>query len=311
MNGKLERPQYAYFQGKIVPFGEAKISIRTHAFNYGTGVFEGIRGYWNGDERQLYVFHMDAHYKRLLNSCKVLMSDIKMGVEELGRITLELLRKEHYEEDVYIRPIVYKSGLQLGPRLHDIESDLCIYTMPLGDYIDTEKGVRVKVSSWRRIDDNMISARAKVTGVYVNSALARTEANLAGVDEAIVLTADGHVSEGSAENIFIVRDGMVITPPVSDNILEGITRNTLIQIMRDELGIETIERSIDRSELYIADEVFFCGTGAQVSPVIEIDNRPVGNGEPGPFTKRLAELYFSIVKARVEKYRSWCTPVYT
>ena len=303
-------PKYAFFKGQFVPIEEAKVSIMTHAFNYGTGCFEGIRAYWNEEEEQLFVFRMREHYERLHRSCRILMISLPYSVDELGEITLELLRKEGYREDTYIRPLAYKATEGIGVRLHDLEDEFALFAVPFGKYIEKEEGARVCVSSWRRISDNAVPARAKITGAYINSAFSKTQAALNGFDEAIVLNQDGHVSEGSAENLFIVRDGRLITTPVTANILEGITRATIIEIAREELGIETVERPIDRTELYVAEEAFFCGTGVQVAAIVEIDHRPVGSGKLGPIVKRIRDLYFDIVRGKVEKYRHWCTPVY-
>ncbi len=303
-------PKYAFFEGQFVPIEEAKVSIMTHAFNYGTGCFEGIRAYWNEEEQQLFVFRMREHYERLHRSCRILLIDLPYSVDELGEITVELLRKEGYREDTYIRPLAYKASEVVGVRLHDLEDEFALFAVPFGKYIEKEEGARVCVSSWRRISDNAVPARAKITGAYINSAFSKTQAALNGFDEAIVLNQDGHVSEGSAENLFIVRDGRLITTPVTANILEGITRATIIEIAREELGIETVERPIDRTELYVAEEAFFCGTGVQVAAIVEIDHRPVGSGKLGPIVKRIRDLYFDIVRGKVEKYRHWCTPVY-
>jgi branched-chain amino acid aminotransferase len=303
-------PKYAFFRGDFVPIEEAKISIMTHAFNYGTGCFEGIRAYWNEEDEQLYIFRMPEHYERFHQSCRILHINLPYSVEKLGEITVELLRKEGYREDTYIRPLAYKATEGIGVRLHGLEDDFALFAVPFGKYIEKEEGASVCVSPWRRISDNAVPARAKITGAYINSALAKTEAMLNGFDEAIVLNQNGHVSEGSAENIFIVRGGVLITPPVTANILEGITRATIMQIAREELGIETVERPIDRTELYVAEEAFFCGTGVQVAAIISVDHRPIGNGKMGPIVKKIRELYFDIVKGRVEKYRHWCTPVY-
>lgn len=303
-------PRYAFFQGEFVPIEEAKVSIMTHAFNYGTGCFEGIRAYWNEEDEQLYVFRMKEHYQRMLRSARILQIKLPYTADELGDLTLELLRKEEYRQDAYIRPLAYKSSEGIGVRLHDLEDDLAIFAVPFGRYIEREEGARVGVSSWRRVDDNAIPARAKITGAYINSALAKTEALLNGYDEAIVLTQDGHVSEGSAENLFLVKNGQLVTPPVTANILEGITRATVMEIAREELNLRTTERRIDRSELYTADEAFFCGTGVQIAALIEIDRRPVGEGKIGPVVSQLRDLYFNVVHGKVPKYREWCTPVY-
>jgi branched-chain amino acid aminotransferase len=301
---------WAFFRGRFVPIREANVNVMTHALNYGTAVFEGIRAYWNADHEQLYALDLVPHYRRIRNSAKVLFMDVPYSAEELAQITVELLRRDNLHEDVYIRPLIYKSSELIGVRLHNLDADITIFAIPFGRYIDIEGGCRAQVSTWRRTDDNAIPARGKMTGAYVNSALAKTEAQLNGYDEAITITQDGHVSEGSAENLFIVRDGRLITPPVTDNILEGITREAVMLLARQEIGIGTLERSIDRTELYVADEVFLCGTGAQISPVIEIDRRLVGNGRPGPITRQLSSAYFDAVRGKLEAYRDWVTPIY-
>ncbi|HET7645208.1 MAG TPA: branched-chain amino acid transaminase [Candidatus Limnocylindria bacterium] len=301
---------WAFFRGEFVPLREANINVMTHGFNYGTGVFEGIRAYWNGDEEQLFALELIAHYERIRNSARLLMMDVKQSAQELADITVELLRRDGLREDVYIRPIVYKSSETIGVRLHNLDSEITIFGVPFGQYIDTEGGVRAQVSSWRRTDDNAVPARGKITGAYVNSALAKSEAQLNGYDEAIVLTADGHVSEGSAENIFLIKDRTLVTPAATDNILEGITRRRLIEIARTRLELPVVERSVDRTELYAADEIFLCGTGAQISPVIEVDRRAVGSGRPGTITRELSRIYFDAVRGKVPEYREWLTPVY-
>ena len=301
---------WAFFRGEFVPLRDANINVMTHAFNYGTAVFEGLRAYWNADEEQLFALELLPHYRRIKASARLLMMEIRQSPEELAELTVELLRRDGLREDVYIRPIIYKSSETIGVRLHNLDADITIFGVPFGQYIDTEGGIRAQVSSWRRTDDNAIPARGKITGAYVNGALAKSEAQLNGFDEAIVLTADGHVSEGSAENLFIVKNGVLITPPVTDNILEGITRQRLIEIAGADLDVTTLVRSIDRTELYTADEVFLCGTGAQISPVIEIDRRSIGGGRPGPIAKELSRRYFDAVRGRAPAYRDWLTPVY-
>ena len=303
--------RYAFFNKKIVPFSEAKISIMTHALHYGTACFDGIRGIWNSQERQIYLFRMKEHYERLKKNCRIIKIDLPYSLEELFQLTVELVRMNGYEEDIYIRPLAYKSSETIGVRLHNLEDDLLIFITPFGPYIDIEKGSRCCVSSWRRVDDTMIPPRAKIAGLYINNALAKTEAWENGFDEAILLTHDGHVAEGSGENIFLVIDGKLVTPPSSDNILMGITRGTVIKLAKEELGIETIERQIDRSELYIADECFLAGTAAHIAPVIEIDHRQIGDGKVGKITTKLQQLYFDVVQGKVAKYLHWCTPVYS
>ena len=303
-------PKYAYFGGKIVPIEEAKISIMTHGFNYGTGCFEGIRAYWNGEGDQLYVFRLREHFERMHRSARILRIDLPFTADELSESTLDLLRCEGYREDAYIRPLAYKASEIIGVRLHGLEDGFAMFAVPFGRYIENEEGVHVCVSSWRRVDDNATPARAKITGAYINSALSKTDAVLGGYDEALVLSESGHISEGSAENFFMVRDGTLITPPVTSNILEGITRETIITLAREEMGIRTIERPIDRSEVYICDEAFFTGTGVQVAAITQIEHRPIGEGTIGPVVTGLRELYFDVVRGKNPKYQHWCTPVY-
>jgi branched-chain amino acid aminotransferase len=297
-----------YHAGKFVNYRDAKVGLLTHGLNYGTGCFEGIRGYWNEQHGELYFFRLAEHYQRMHKSAKFLLIDLPDDVPTLCKNTVELVRLNDYRQDLYVRPIAFKSAEEIGVRLHNVAADFAIVAVPHRAYLDASKGLRTCVSSWRRIDDNSAPARAKLTGVYVSSALAKTEAITNGFDEAILLTADGHVAEGSAENIFIVRDGEVHTPPRSDAILEGITRSSIIELLRDELALRVVERSIDRSELYQADEIFFSGTAVGVSPVIEVDHRPVGSGAIGKIGAAVADLYRDITLGLVEKYRPWLTP---
>lgn len=303
--------KYAFFEGRIVPIDEAKVSIMTHAFNYGTGCFEGIRAYWSETEEQLYVLKLREHYQRFLRSSHIILISLPYTVDQLYNITLELLRKEGFRQDTYIRPLAYKADAGVGVRLHDLEDQFALFAIPFGKYLEKEDGARAGVSSWRRINDNAVPARAKITGAYINSALIKTEAVMKGFDEAIVLTQEGHVSEGSAENLFIVRDGKLITPPVTEDILEGITRSSLVELAAKELGIETVERPIDRTELYVAEEAFFCGTGVQIAAITEIDHRPVGKGQIGPIVRQLRDLYFSVARGQRKDYLDWVTPVFT
>ncbi|HEY4663061.1 MAG TPA: branched-chain amino acid transaminase [Candidatus Humimicrobiaceae bacterium] len=306
----MDNPRFAFFEGKIVPIKQAKVDIRTNALQYGTGIFEGIRCYWNEKNKSNYIFRMEDHYKRFMSNSRIMMIDIKYSIKELCDITVELLKKEEYNEDCYVRPFAYNSGLNIGPKLVGNKQDLFIYTIPLGEYLDISKPISVCISSWDRIPDNSIPPRAKISGSYVNAAFQKTEALLNGYDEALVLTANSkHVSEGSAMNVFMVKNGNLITPPVTDEILEGITRDTVIKLAKDNENIDVIERSIDRTELYTANELFFCGTGAQISPIGSVDKRPVGNGEMGPITKKLQELYFRVVKNEISKYSDWCKKV--
>ncbi len=301
---------WVFFEGELVHYDDAYLPPMTHALHYGTGCFEGIRAYWNAAQNQLYLLQAEAHYARLRRSAAILRLDLPYTNDELVHWTLELLRRNEARTDTYIRPLVYVSAEEIGVRLHDMETGFLIYTAALGEYIATAGGIRCMTSSWRRISDSAIPARAKITGSYVNSALAKSEAMENGYDEAIMLTTDGHVSEGSAENLFMVRDDAFVTPPVSADILEGITRSLLIGLVRDELGLEVVERMIDRTELYACDELVLCGTGAQLAPVVELDHRAIGDGRVGRYSRQLQELYFRAVRGEEPRYRSWLTAVY-
>lgn len=304
------KPKYAFFGGKIVPMEEAKISVMTHAFNYGTGVFGGLRGYWNDDEEQLFVFRPHDHFERLIQSAQLMRIELKYTAQELVDMLSELLRTEGFRENVYVRPLAYKSTEMIGVRVHDVDDAFTMFALPFGRYVEKEEGLHVAFSAWRRVDDNAIPARGKVTGAYANSALIKTDAQLAGYDEALVLNNDGHLSESSAANVFIVRRGVVYTPPVQSNVLEGIVRRSVIELLQNELGIEVVERDIDRTEVYIADEMFMCGTGVQVAAITKVEHRKIGSGAMGDVTLKLRNLFFDVVKGRVPQYRRWLNPVY-
>jgi branched-chain amino acid aminotransferase len=297
-----------YFEGDWVPMREAKVSIMTHAFMYGTATFEGIRGYWNADQQTLFGVKIREHVERIRQSCRILLMKDVPSVDELTRLIVETIRRNDFHEDVYVRPSFYKSTRAIGVRLHNLDNELYIIALPFGNYIDTDSGTRVMTSSWRRNVDEALPARGKIVGGYVNMAFQKSEAELNGYDEAVVLTAGGHVNEASAANLFMVRDGVALTPPVSDDLLEGVTRKALMELLANE-GIPVQERSIDRSELYIADEVFLCGTGVQVSPVIEVDHRPVGSGSIGPISRLARDRYFDAVRGRLPEYNHWLTPI--
>ncbi len=301
---------WVFFDGEFARYHDVHIGVMTHALHYGTGCFEGIRAYWNAEREQLFLLQAPAHYERLHRSARILRMELPYSTEELVELTVELLRRNEYRADTYVRPLLFKSVEQIGVHLHGLADSFLIYTAPMGNYVEVDKGIRCMVSTWRRVPDVSLPARAKITGAYVNSAFAKSEALENGYDEAIVLTQDGHVSEGSAENLFLLRDGVFVTPPVSDDILEGITRNLVIGLIRDELKMPLVERSIDRTELYTCDELFLCGTGAQVSPVVEVDRRPVGKGTVGEFTQELQGLYFSAVRGDNPRYEHWTIPVY-
>ncbi|HEU4919918.1 MAG TPA: branched-chain amino acid transaminase [Candidatus Limnocylindrales bacterium] len=297
-----------YFEGEYVPLRNAKVSIMTHAFMYGTAVFEGIRAYWNEEQGKLFGLKIREHVERIRQSCRIMLMENVPSVDELTGLIVETVRRNGFREDVYIRPSFYKSTRAIGVRLHHLENQLYIITIPFGNYIDTESGVRVMTSTWRRNADEALPARGKIVGGYVNMAFQKSEAELNGFDEAVVLTADGHVNEASAANLFMVRDGVALTPPVNDDILEGVTRKAMIELLTNE-KIPVEVRSIDRSELYVADEMFLCGTGVQVSPVVEIDHRPVGSGDIGPIGRLARDRYFDAVRGRLPEYRHWLTEI--
>jgi branched-chain amino acid aminotransferase len=307
---KMALPNYAFFNGRIVPYSKAKVGVLTHGLNYGTGVFGGIRAYWNENLQQLFIFRPHDHFHRFLESTKLLRMEFPYSETDLTKALIDLLRTENYKTDCYVRPIAFYSDELIGVRLHDLTPALAIVAMPFGRYVEREEGSHVTISSWRRVDDNMIPARGKITGSYINSAFAKTDAQRAGFDETIMLNQDGHICEGSAENIFLIRNGVAITPPITDNILEGISRQTVMTLLRDELGLTVIERSIDRSEIYLAQEAFFTGTGAQITAITRVDYRPIGAGQMGPVTTKLREVFFDVVRGREEKYQHWCVPVY-
>jgi branched-chain amino acid aminotransferase len=301
--------KYAFFEGRVVPIEQAKVGVMTHAFNYGTGVFEGIRGYWNEEQEDIYIFRLREHFERFLKNTTMVCIDVPYTVEELIEMTVSLVRMNNYREDMYVRPLAYKSSEQIGVSMAGVADELTIFTSPFGNYVDIDRGLHVCVSSWKRSDDNAIPARAKITGNYANTALIKNEAVLNGYDEGIVLNQQGYVSEGSAENIFLVRNGVLITPSVADGILEGITRDTIIKLAMDEMGVPTVERLVARTELYYADELFLTGTGGQVATIVSVDHRKVADGEIGPISAELQRLYFEVVKGRNPKYMDWLTPI--
>ena len=299
-------PSYAFFHQQFIPLSEAKVGVMTHCFHYGTAIFEGIRGNWNNEQKQIYLFRLKEHYERMHKGCHILKINLPHTIDELCQITIEMVRKCAFQEDIYIRPLAYKSSEALGVRLHNLEDDFLVFAIPWGPYLNTDK-VRCGVSSWQRPKE---TPQAKITGLYITNALAKTEAFENDFDEAIMLTPDGYISEGTGENIFLVIDGKLVTPASYNNILVGITRDTVIKVARNKLGIETIERPIDRSELYNAEECFLTGTAAHITPVAEVDHRQIGNGEVGEITKKLQKIYFDIIRGNKPEYLDWCTPVY-
>ena len=301
-------PAWAFLDGKILPYAEASIGLLTHALHYGTGLFAGVRAYWNDEEKQLFVFRPEDHFRRFRDSARLLRMDLPYSVEALTRGVIDLLRRENYEQDVYIRPLAFYGDESLGVRLHGMTARVGIVALPMR-FLDRREGAHICFSSWRRVSDNTIPPRGKLAGSYVNSALAKTDAVLAGFDETLMLNEAGHVCEGSVENIFIVRRGEVVTPAITDDVLEGITRSTLIQLAT-ELGHAVVERSIDRTEVYLADEAFFCGTGIQLTPITRVDHRLIGDGVPGPITSALRDLFFEVVRGQSAHHQEWCRPVF-
>lgn len=297
---------YAFFKGEYMPLKDAKIGILTQALHYGTACFGGIRGNWDAEKQHLCLFRLKDHYRRQLDACKILNISLPYDADALAELTVETVKRSGFKENIYCRPLAYKSSEAIGVKLHGLEDDFFVIATTLGPYLGTG-GIKCCTSSWRRVSDSQISPRGKITGIYVNSALAKTDANRAGFDEAIMLNENGHVSEGSGENIFVVMKGQLITPAPYDSILLGITRDTVMQLAKNELGIETIERSIDRSELYVADEAFFTGTATNVASIVSVDHRPIGNGEPGPLTVKLQKLFNEVALGRNPKYSDWYT----
>lgn len=301
---------WVFYEGEFARYHDVRLGLMTHALHYGTGVFEGIRAYWNPKAEQLFLLEPVAHFERMKRSASVMRMALPHSTEELVDHTVELLRRNAFKSDVYVRPLLYTSSEEIGVRLHNLNHSFFIYAIPFGNYVEIESGIRCMVSTWRRLPDQSLPARAKVTGSYAQSALAKSEAVENGYDEAIVLQVNGHVSEGSAENLFMFKDGVFVTPPVTDDILEGVTRALLMKLIKEELGLPMVERSIDRTELYACEELLLCGTGAQISPVIEVDRRPVGNGKVGEFTQELQSIYFGAVRGELKKYKDWTVPVY-
>ena len=298
----------AFHRGKIVPQSEATVSIMTHAIHYGTAVFEGVRGNWNPQTQTIYMFKLREHYTRMMRGCKLLMLNIPYSVDDLCRITVDVVTKSGYQQDLYIRPIAYKSAAVVANlKLHELESDFSLVAVPFGRYVDADT-LRCCTSTWRRVTDTQIPPGFKMSALYANSILAKTEAILAGYDEGIFLNQAGYVCEGTGENLFLVKDGVLITPSLDESPLPGITRDTVMELAREELGINTVERRVERTELYMADEVFLTGTAAHLSPVGELDHRKIADGKPGPITKQLQTMYHDIIKGKNPKYLHWCTP---
>jgi branched-chain amino acid aminotransferase len=295
-----------FFGGEFVPLENANVNILTQALHYGTAVFEGIRGYWDVDSKDIYLFRMREHYERMKRNCRILKITIPLSVNEMCDFTAELIQRNKFQENIYVRPLAYKSTKSIGVRL-GADDDFFIVTVPFGEYLDTKRGLNVCTSSWRRTEDNAIPCRGKISGGYVNCALAADEAHSSGFDEAVMLSESGHVSEGPGFNIFMVRNNKLVTPGETENILEGITRDSVIRLAEEELHLKVEVRKIDRSELYVCDELFFCGTAAQIASITSVDRRMVGSGEIGMITHELQKLYNAVVINKFPKYSDWCT----
>lgn len=309
MQAEADPNLIVYFRGKFMPLRDAQVGILTHALHYGTGVFEGIRAHWNDRRQELLVLRMHEHYERWKRNCGILRIEVPASAEELCEITLEVLRRNNLRTSAYVRPLAFKSAERIGVTTDD-QNAFAIVALPFGQYLHAEKGIHAGVSAWRRIEDNAIPARAKICGAYVNSALASDDARRSGFDEAILLNESGHVAEGSTCNIFMVRNGALITPPISDNVLEGITRNTVMCLAREQLHMQVIERSIDRSELHVCDELFFTGTAVGIAPIVQVDHRHVSEGTIGPVASAIRSLYNDAVLGELNGYEHWLTPVY-
>ena len=309
MKAEADPNLIVYFGGQYMPLREARVGILTHALHYGTGVFEGIRAHWDEGAQELFVLRPVEHYERWKQNCGILRINVPASPEELCEITIELMRRNRFKTNVYVRPLAYKSAERIGVSPDDQDA-FAVIALPFGEYLHADKGIHASVSSWRRVEDNAIPARAKICGAYVNSALASDEARRSGFDEAILLNESGHVAEGATCNIFMARRGVLITPPVNENVLEGITRDSVMRLARMELGLHVTERPIDRSELYVCDELFFTGTAVGVAPVVRVDHRPVKDGMIGAITHEVQQLYFDATRGHLKRYRNWLVPVY-
>jgi len=309
MRAEADPNLIVYFGGQYVPLCEARVGILTHALHYGTGVFEGIRAYWDEPQQELFVVRPMEHFERWQQNCGILRIAVPHSPAELCEIAAELMRRNQLRTNVYVRPLAYKSAERVGVSPDDQDA-FALIALPFGDYLPSDQGLHAGVSSWRRIEDNAIPARAKICGAYVNSALASDEARRCGFDEAILLNESGHVAEGSTCNIFMVRKGRLITPAVTENALEGITRDSVMELAQRELGLQVVERPIDRSELYVCDELFFTGTAVGLAPIVRVDHRPVKDGQIGVLTRQLRQLYFDATHGHLQSYLKWLTPVY-
>ena len=296
--------QYAWFDGKCIPFNEAKISIATHALHYGTAAFGGMRAIPNPeDKNEFLLFRTEKHIKRLSQSARLLLTNI--DEDYIFNCLKEVIKKNKPDKPIYIRPFIYTSDLGIAPRLHNIETSFFIYCIELGDYLSPE-GVSCRMSSWTRQEDRSLPLRGKISGAYITSSLAKTEASLSGYDEALLLNSNGKVSEASGMNLFIVRNGELITPGVDQDILEGITRLSVIELAKS-IGLNVIERAVDKTELFIADEVFLTGTAAKITPVKQIESTKLNTHRP--LMNKLKSKLVEITEGRSKDYDNWVTRI--
>ncbi len=308
-HGGFEAQGFVFFDGRFVPVEEATVSVATHGLNYGTGCFEGIRGYWNEEHGELYLLRLLDHYRRLQRAARFLRLELPLSPEEMCAMTVALVKMNGYRRDVYIRPLAFKANPSIRVGATGLDDTFACFTTPMGDYHSTSEGLAVTVSSWRRNGDSSIPPRVKTTGGYMNAAIAVADAQAGGYDEAVLLSGDGSVSEASAANLFLVCDDELITPDVGSDILPGITRSGLLVLAR-LAGIPAAERRVARVELHLADELFLCGTGVQISPITSVDRRLVGTGKIGPVTRELQRRYFAAVRGEDDVFMPWLTPVY-
>jgi branched-chain amino acid aminotransferase len=308
--GRPPRFEWAFVDGSFCHVDDARVSVRAHVLSYGTGTFEGLRATWNEEAQELYLLEPSGHYERMHRSANALGLALPYSTEELVAFTVELLRRNEARSDVYVRPLLLLSGEVLAVRMHEVETRFSIAVSPFpARYVDPA-GARCLVSSWRRSPDSTIPLRAKIIGSYVGPALAKTDAVRAGFDEALLLTVDGSLAEATASNVFLRRGSVWATPSADQDILEGITRREVMELIGEELGERVVERGVDRSELYVCDEAFLCGTAVGIVPLVEVDRRPVAGGRPGGRTLRLIDALAAIARRDTDAHMDWTTPVW-
>jgi len=304
--------QFAYIRKNICKTEEAVIPIQSKVVQYGLGIFTGIRGHFDQRTKNIYLFRLEEHYERLVEAANITGLNFSYTFDQFKKIVTDLIKTNKAKEDIYIRATLYAASTQLTPRFDNEGDDLAMYIIYLKDYFHTSanEGLNVCISSWRRVDDDAISTKAKITGSYSNSALAKTEAIKNGFDEAIFLNRDGRVCEATGANIFGIKDGVVFTPMLSANNLNGITRRSVIELLQSELRLQIKEEEIDRSTLYTFDELFLTGTAAKIAWIKSVDKRQIGNGKQGPISQKIATLFENASFGKLKKYQKWLTKVY-